>query len=86
MVQISAKLIKNHKTVKSITYKNVNEYKSCDFYFYLSETCRKLDVETPVVIDYHRESYEKFNFVKFKPSDFIDSVDFDVLLIENIDL
>ena len=30
--------------------------------------------------------YEKFNFVKFKPSDFIDGVNFDELLIENIDL
>lgn len=86
MVQISAKLIKNHKTIKSVTYKNVCEYESSKFYFYLSETCRKLDIETPVVIDYHRESYEKFNFVKFKPSDFIDSVNFDELLIENIDL
>lgn len=86
MVQISAKLIKNHKTIKSVTYKNVSEYQSCDFYFHLRETCQKLDIETPVVIAYHRENYEKFNFIKFKPSDFIDSVNFDELLIENIDL
>ena len=86
MVQISAKLIKNHKTIKSVTYKNVCEYYSSDFYFHLSETCRKLDIATPVIINYHRESYEKFNFVKFKPTDFIDSVTFDELLIENIDV
>ena len=86
MVQISAKLIKNHKTIKSTTYKNVSEYESSNFYFHLSEVCRKLDIATPVVINYHRESYEKFNFVKFKPSDFIDSVNFDEFLIENIDL
>ncbi len=86
MVQISAKLIKNHKTIKSVTYKNVSEYDSSDFYFHISETCRRLDIETPVIIKYHRENYEQFNFVKFKPSDFIDSVNFDELLIENIDV
>lgn len=85
MVQISAKLIKNHKTIKSITYKNVSEYESRDFYFHLSEISRRLYIATPVVIDYHRDSYEQFNFVKFKPDDFIDGVSFDVLLIENID-
>ena len=85
MVQISTKLIKNHKTVKSFTYKNVSEYESRDFYFHVSEICRRLDIATPIIIDYHRESYEKFNFVKFKPDDFIDSVSFDVFLIENVD-
>lgn len=85
MVQILAKLIKNHKTVKSVTYKNVQEYESEDFYFHISEVCRRLDIATPIIIDYHRESFEKFNFVKFKPDDFIDSVSFDVFLIENID-
>ncbi|MBQ3234954.1 MAG: hypothetical protein IJA97_02220 [Clostridia bacterium] len=85
MVQISAKLIKNHKTVKSVTYKNVSEYESKDFYFHLSEISRRLDIETPIVINHHRENYEQFNFVKFKPDDFIDKVSFDELLLENID-
>lgn len=85
MIKISAKLIKNHKTIKSITYKNVNEYESNTFYFHLSEICRNLDIATPIVINYHRESYENFNFVKFKRDDFVDSFNYDFLLIENID-
>lgn len=85
MVQISAKLIKNHKTIKSLTYKNISEYESDEFYFHVSEICRRLDIATPIIIKYHRESYEQFNFVKFKPDDFIDGVSFDVFLLENID-
>ena len=86
MVQISSKLIKNHKTIKSFTYKNVSEYESDEFYFHVSEICRRLDIATPIIIKYHRDNYEQFNFVKFKPDDFIDSVSFDVLLLENVDV
>ncbi|MBR3805013.1 MAG: hypothetical protein IKJ14_06685 [Clostridia bacterium] len=86
MVQISAKLIKNHKTIKSLTYKNVAEYDPSEFYFHVSEICRRLDIATPIIIKYHSDSYNQFNFVKFKPDDFIDSVSFDVFLLENIDV
>ena len=86
MVKIFAKIIKNHKTVKSITYSNVNEYDSSDFYFHLSEICRKLELSTPITVDYHRESFEKFNMVKYVSDDFVDSFDYDSLILENIDL
>ncbi len=86
MVKIFAKLIKNHKTIKSYTYSNVKEYESVDFYFHLSEISRKLDVPTPIIIDYHRECFENFNSVKFNADDFVDKQPFDFLLIENIDL
>ena len=86
MIKIFARLNKNHKTIKSLTYSNVNEYESEKFFFHLTQICNKLDIPTPVVINYHRENYEQFNFVKFKPDDFVDSVNFDYLLIENVDL
>ena len=85
MTHIFAKLIKNHRTVKSFTYKNVKEYASAEFYFHLTEICRALEIETPVVINYHRESYEEFNSVKFFSEDFIDKVDFDMLYLENVE-
>ncbi len=85
MVKISAKIIKNHKTIKSFTYINVNEYDKSKFYEYLVEICRKLDVETPLVIPYSIECYENFNCVSFKADDFIDKIKFDSLLLENVD-
>ncbi len=85
MVKISATLIKNHRNVKNIVYSNVNEYDSQKFYSYLVEICHRLDVATPIVIPHTKECYEEFNFVKFSKSDFVDKIDFDYLLLENID-
>ena len=86
MVKIFAKIIKNHKTIKSYTYSNIKEYESSDFYFHLSEISRKLDIPTPIIIGYHRECFENFNSVKFTQDDFVDKQPFDCLLIENINL
>ena len=85
MIKIHARLIKNQKTLKSITYQNINEYESKNFYFYLTEICRRLEISTPIVIAHSRENYEDFNFVKFSKDDFVDSINFDYLLLENID-
>ena len=85
MTHVYAKLIKNHKTVKSYTYKNVREYQSEDFYEHLTEICRQLDIPTPIVIKFHRESYDNFNSVKFSKDDFVDAVSFDCLYLENVD-
>ncbi len=86
MVKIFARVIKNHKTINSYTYSNVNEYDEADFYFHVSEICRKLDLSTPVIINYHKETYQTFNFVKFFKDDFVDNQNFDCLLLENVDL
>ncbi len=85
MVKISAKIIKNHKTQKSFTYINVGEYDKANFYDYLVEICKRLDVSTPIVIPYAIECYENFNSVSFRADDFIDKVGFDSLLLENVD-
>lgn len=85
MVKIFAKLTKNHKTVKSTIYQNVNEYKTSDFYTHLTEICRTLDIATPLVIPHYVESYENFNSVKFSKDDFVDTIPFDFLVLENID-
>ena len=85
MVKIFAKLIKNHKTVKSYTYINVNEYSSSDFYGYVAEICNKLDISTPIIIAHNRESYEEFNMVKFVKDDFVDAFNYDFFILENVD-
>jgi hypothetical protein len=85
MIKISAKIMTNHRCVKSLNYINVEPYESDKFYFYMTEICKRLDISTPIIINFTKNSYEEFNFVKFKKDDFIDKIDFDYLLIENID-
>ncbi len=83
MIKISAKLITNQKVNKSINYISVDNYDSNDFYFYITEICRQLDLSTPIVINYHRECFEKFNSLKFTKDDFIDDFYYDYLFLEN---
>ena len=85
MIKIFAKLIKNHKTVKSYTYLNVNEYSSDDFFSYVSEICNKLDISTPLIIATNRENYEEFNSIKFTKEDFVDTFNYDFFILENVD-
>ena len=84
-MKIFAKLIKNHKTIKSYTYAHVSEYESKAFYSHLSEICRKLDISTPMLIPYYIDCFENFNSVSFKSDDFVDKINFDSLLLENED-
>ena len=85
MIKISAKLVKNHKTIKTASYNSVNEYDSNDFYLYISTLARSLDIETPIIIAYHRECFESFNSVILTADDFIDKINFDYMFIENDD-
>lgn len=83
MVKISAKLIKNHIVKRTITFIHVEEYDSDKFYFYITEICRLLDLSTPIIINYHKECYEKFNSLSFTKDDFIDEFNYDSLFLEN---
>lgn len=85
MVKISAKLVKNHKTVKSASYNSINEYKSEEFYEYISVLAQKLDISTPIIIPYHRECFENFNSLKLTKSDFVDDFNYDFMFLENDD-
>ena len=85
MVKISAKLVKNHKTVKSASYNSINEYKSDEFYEYISALAQKLDISTPIIIPYHRECFENFNSLKLTKSDFVDDFNYDFMFLENDD-
>ncbi len=83
MIKISAKLITNQKVKKTTTFISVDEYESKNFYFYITEICRQLDLSTPIIINYHRESYEKFNSLSFTKDDFIDNFNYGSLFLEN---
>ena len=42
------------------------------------------DVSTPVLLPAHFERFDKFNRVKFQPSDFIEEVDFSAFVLERV--
>ncbi|MBO5713147.1 MAG: hypothetical protein J6R88_02985 [Clostridia bacterium] len=85
MIKISAKLVKNHKTVKKASYNSINDYVSAEFFDYVSALAQKLDLSTPIIIPYHRECFENFNSLKLTKDDFVDDFNYDYLFLENDD-
>ena len=84
MFRIWAKILKDGKIEKQLTYERDEKFSYSHFFDYLAEICEGLDIATPVLIKPHIFNYAKFNSVRFLPRDFAESVDFDYLVLENI--
>ena len=84
MIRIWAKIIKNGKIIKDLVYESEKTMVYSQFIDHLIDICYKLDTPTPILIKQHIFAYAKYNVVKFLPSDFAETVDFDKLVLENI--
>ena len=84
MFRIWAKVIKDGHIVKQTTYEREEKFAYAGFFGYLAEICDVLDVPTPVLLKPHIFNYAKFRHVVFRPSDFMEGVNFDRLVLENI--
>jgi hypothetical protein len=85
MVKIWIKLIKEDKIVKDIVVEKDEPFDYASFADYLTEGLFPLDEPTPVVLKNHVFDFAKFNVARFRPSDFVESVDFDYMWVENLD-
>ena len=83
MLKIWAKTLVKDKITRDLMYKKLEKYNSATFMDYLVEICYEFDIPTPVVLKSHRYNFNKFNIVRFRASDFVESIDFEVLVLEN---
>ena len=84
MIKIWAKIMKKGKIVKQFVFEREGTIDYSEFFNYLREICENLDIPTPVLIKPHLFSYAKYNTVKFTADDFMESISFDRLVLENI--
>ncbi|MBQ2712573.1 MAG: hypothetical protein IJF71_04270 [Clostridia bacterium] len=84
MFKIWAKTIINHKVRKNEIFVFEERFDASLFWDYLAEICYKLDLPTPVLLSKHVNSFVEFHSAKFVPGDFIDAVDFDELVLEDV--
>ena len=84
MFRIWAKVIKEGRIIRQLTYEREEKFTYSHFFTYLAQTCDELDVPTPVLLKTSIFNYAKFNHVIFGPSDFREEVPFDRLVLENI--
>lgn len=83
-MKIWAKLITDGKIQKQFVYEKQERLTYSRFFDYLSDICHELDIPTPVLLKTHIFNFAKFNHVKFIPRDFVESLDYDQLFLENI--
>lgn len=82
-MRIWARTIKGEKIIKDIIdnytpFNNIRGYETT-----LTEICHRMDIPTPITLKYHYNCFHEFNMVKYLPSEFVEKVDFDTLIIEN---
>ena len=84
MFRIWAKVIAEDHIEKQTVYEKDEPFTYANFFTYLSEICDSLDVPTPVLLKSHIMNYAKFNYVTFRPSDYMEDVPFRKFVLENI--
>ena len=83
MIKIWAKTLFDGKITRSYVLQLFEKYDADKFFDYLVDICYELDIPTPVVTKVHASHYNRFNVVRFKEKDFVESIDFETLILEN---
>ena len=84
IMKIWAKVMLDGRIKKQFVYEKDDELKYSSFFEYLADICTALDVPTPVLVKAHIFNFAKFNHVKFTQNDFVESIAFDHLFLENL--
>ena len=83
-MRIWAKLMTDGRIRKQYVYENPEKLTYSHFFDYLTEICHELDIPTPVLTKTHIFNFAKFNHVKFIGRDFVESLGYDHLFLENL--
>ena len=83
MFRIWAKVLIKDKIVKQIVLEKFESLDYSKFFDYVREICEMLEIPTPVIIKTHLFNYAKYNNVRFTATDFVESIEFDKLVLEN---
>ena len=84
MVKLWIKIVKNDKTIKEVIVERDEKFDYASFADYITEGLYSLDEAPPVIIKNHIFNFAKYNAVRFLPSDFVESVSFDFVWVENL--
>lgn len=83
-MKVWAKVMKGDKILRDVVYENDVPLTQSGFQSLMQELSYKLDIATPIILVNHLKHLERFNRVKFLARDFIEDVDFDLLIVERV--
>lgn len=82
-MKIWARLVTDDKIQKDILYHSPLKMSKTNYEVWLREICHQLDVPNPVLLDHHFKNFVNFHNTKFKQDDFVETLDYDVLIVED---
>jgi len=83
-MKIWAKTVKDEKISRDILYEYDHITNLDEFIAAMQQICEQMDIPTPVTTHINLRHFVMFNNTRFKPRDFVESVDFDMLDIEAV--
>lgn len=83
-MKVWVKTIVDEKITRDLLYEYGSISNEDDFISVLQEVCGQLDIPTPVATRVNFNHFVMFNNTRFKPRDFVESVDFDMLDLEAV--
>lgn len=83
-MKLWATTVTDEKIIGSLVYEYDHITNEDDFSAVLREVCEKMDIPTPVATRVNFTHFVMFNTTSFKPRDFVESVNFDLLRVESI--
>ena len=83
-MKVWAKTVVDEKITRDLLYECEATSNEDDFVSVLQQICDKMDIPPPVAPRVNFHHFVMFNNTRFKPRDFVESVDFDMLDIEAV--
>lgn len=83
-MKIWASTISGEKITRDVLFEYEHADNLDEFVSVLQNVCEQMDIPTPVTTYVNFTHFVAFNNTRFKPRDFVESVDFDVLNVEAV--
>ena len=82
-MKIWARLMKDDKIAKDMIYQSPLKMSASNYELWLRDICHQLDVPNPVLLQQHYKNFVNFHNTRFKDDDFIETLDYDMLIVED---
>ncbi len=83
-MKLWATTVSEEKITRDLVFEYNKTENLNEFIGILQQVCEKMDIPTPIATRVNFNHYIMFNNTKFKPRDFVESVDFDYMNLEAI--
>ena len=82
-MKIWARLVSDDKIQKDTLYSSPLKLSKNNYEIWLRDICHILDVPNPVLLEHHFKNFVNFHNTKFRQDDFVETLDYDVFIVED---